>query len=122
MTQAIAGSYADTLRKQGRLEGKIEGKLEGKIEGERKSDILKSIKFTSVILKSMPHLVDKEVAHFVDAKVKMIKSLRKILENNTQKTAGELILKTWFTDIELDEKERKGLLKYITEYYLPKKK
>ena len=69
----------------------------------------------------MPHLSDKQVAHLSDSTVAMTKSLRKILEKNTKKTAAQIILKTWFTNIKLEADEKKGLLVYIREYYLPKK-
>ena len=109
MTQAIAGSYADTLRKQGKLEGKIEGKI--------LSDTLKSIEFLCFIFKSLPNLSDKEAAKASGASMKMINNLRKLLQKQNAKTAGEVILKTWFKDIELDVEEKKSLLLAVKNYY-----
>ncbi len=121
MTQTIAGSYADTLRKEGRREGEIRGEIRGEIKGEIKgkikADTLKSIKFLCFILKMMPHLSDAETARSADSSLEMAVVLRKLLKKHTVKTAGAQVLKTWFVEIELNEKDKAGLLQSVRDYY-----
>lgn len=117
MTQTIAGSYADTLRKQGVQKGMQKGIEKGK----QKESILHSIKSLCVFLKGFPNISDEKAAEFTISSLDMTVMLRKLLKEHTKNTAGKEVLKVWFKDIELDKKEKAVLLKYVVEYYLPEK-
>ncbi len=105
MGQAVVGSYADVLLEKGMEKGKI------------KESTLKSIKSLCYSLKFLSGFPEEKIAKVTSSTLKMTVTLRKLLEKNNVKSAEKAILKNYFKDVELDEKERKELLKSIRDYY-----
>ena len=53
---------------------------------------------------------------------KEVDKLQKILSENSAAKAQKKIMKVFFTDTELPEKERKSILQKISDYYRPTEK
>jgi len=65
----------------------------------------------------MPHFSDADAARSADSSLKMVVVLRSLLKKHTAKTAGKVVLETWFKELELNEKDKKGLLQSVRDYY-----
>lgn len=109
----LPGSAMDTFLKEGRAEGKIEGKA----EGEATANLMNNLSFCLNLLKSLPNLSNSQIAALSKSKEKFVAELKKIVTHNTAAKAKKMILKEFFDDIKLDDKQMKEVLKDIDGYY-----
>lgn len=113
MTQAIVGSYADTLFKQGQAEGMAKGMEKGMEKGV----VLSSIKILCNLFKIFPSYTDEQITQIAKCSTKMTKELRLLLKKTSEKKAGEVVYQKYFKDLELTGKQKTQLFKDIAEYY-----
>ena len=112
----LPGSAAEQWVEEGRAEGLEQGLEQGKEISAR----LEAVKSAIGILKKLPALSSRDIAELCSGiKEKEAEKLRRILSEKPLTKAQKTIMKVFFAEMKLTEKDKESILQKIRDYYQP---
>ena len=94
--------------------------IEGKEAGRMLEKLMNNLAVSLNFLKSLPNFSDKQISEMAKAEEDFVAQVRKIVSENSFDEAKELIIKTFFAEIELSEEQREEILGDVEKYYSEK--